>query len=772
MTGDQEKFQNAMNQGHSATWDQMWEQAAEYYRAALEEFTDHPMALNSLGLALMELDQFDEALECYQKTAEITPDDPTPHEKCAHIYRRLGKVDEAIDASMQAAGRYVKNGFGQKAIESLIELLRLKPDHLVARSQLAMVLEQLGRKERSVEEYLVAASIAQRSGDTKKAEEVIDYVLTLLPDHTQAVEAKTMLINGIMLPEPKRPKGGTGTIRMAQVREMDGREEVGEDTNDPVTEARQRALVSLATLLFDQNSKDVGEKKTVAQKLTGSLRGTGRLLMSSSNKDKIMLHVGQAIEAQTHGNEDLAIAELEKAFSSGLDDLAAHFDLGLLYTLNGNRRGVKHLQKALRDDDFAMASHLLLGQVHRRDGIYKQAVPRYLMALRYADIATAPEDHAEELKRRYEPIIEVLGKKSDESELKALCDTLANLMLRPAWRDYLNIAREQLALQKGEGEIIPLAEVLVETGSEEVLQSLADIRQLTEQGHSYSALEEAYNAIQKAPTFLPLHLQVAELLLKMGDTEVAVKKFLHVAELYDLRGESEQAIQVLQRVNETAPMMVSVQDKLIQLMIDKEQYQEAVDLYLKLADDYYQLAQSDNAHKAYQSALQLSQQHKLSRSKNVEILYKMADIDMQTLNIRQAIRYYEQIRTLEPQDMRSRSKLIDLNFRIGQDNKAMLELDNTIDTLESNNERHRAIELVNELITGGKTQAELYKRLAALYSKDGKTDKAVEQLEVLANEMLTNGDERGAASIFKTIISMEPPDVEKYKASLDALENL
>ena len=772
MAGDQEKFQNAMNKGHSATWDQMWEQAADHYREALEEFPEQPMALSSLGLALMEMDLYDDALACYQKASSLAPEDPTPYEKCAYIYQRQGKIEEAVEACFNASERYVASGYAQKAIENLVELLSLKPDHLTARNHLARIYEKIGRLELAANEYLTTASIHQKAGDAIKAENTVDHVLTMIPEYPRAVDAKTMLLNGLMLPDPERPRGGTGTIRMAQVREMDSRVDVGEDTNDPVTEARQRALVSLATLLFEQSNRQKDHEKSVAQKISGSLRGTGRLLISGSNKDKMMLHVSQVIEAQTHGNEDLAISELEKAFSAGLDDAAAHFDMGLLYTLNGNKKAIKHLQKSMREDDYALASHLLLGQIYRKEEDYKQSVSSFLMALRNADISSAPKEHEAELMRRYEPVIDVLGKKTDEEELKNLCQTLANLMLRPAWREYLNIARDQLALQKAENEIVPLAEVLVETGSDEVLQSLTEIRQLIDQGCYYSALEEAYSAIQKAPTFLPLHIQVGELLLGKGDKSGAVRKFLHVADIYDLRGETDQAIQVLQRVNAATPMMVSVQDRLIHLLIEKEQFNDAVDLYTKMAQDYYQLAQSDKAHEAYQEALQLSQQHKLPQSRNVEILYKMADIDMQTLNIRQAIRYYEQIRTLEPQDMRARTHLIDLNFRIGLEAKAMLELDNAIEILESNKERHRAIELIKEMIAEGKTHTGLYQRLATQYKADGRIELAVEQLEIIANEMLTNGDERGAANVFKTIISMDPPDVDKYKASLNSLDHM
>jgi hypothetical protein len=36
MAGRMDVFQQAMNQGHSAAWDQLWDRAAGYYRQALD----------------------------------------------------------------------------------------------------------------------------------------------------------------------------------------------------------------------------------------------------------------------------------------------------------------------------------------------------------------------------------------------------------------------------------------------------------------------------------------------------------------------------------------------------------------------------------------------------------------------------------------------------------------------------------------------------------------------------------------------------------------
>jgi tetratricopeptide (TPR) repeat protein len=48
----------------------------QYYRNALEEFSNHPLALNSLALALYEMKDYQQALVYYQRAAQAAPEDP------------------------------------------------------------------------------------------------------------------------------------------------------------------------------------------------------------------------------------------------------------------------------------------------------------------------------------------------------------------------------------------------------------------------------------------------------------------------------------------------------------------------------------------------------------------------------------------------------------------------------------------------------------------------------------------------------------------------
>ena len=102
MPGREDIFQKAMNDGHSAAWDQEWDKAAAAYRQALQEFPDHPKALNSLGLALYQLGNFEEALQIYMNVAKLSPDDPVPMEKVAQLSERIGDLKTAVDAALRA----------------------------------------------------------------------------------------------------------------------------------------------------------------------------------------------------------------------------------------------------------------------------------------------------------------------------------------------------------------------------------------------------------------------------------------------------------------------------------------------------------------------------------------------------------------------------------------------------------------------------------------------------------------------------------------------
>jgi len=342
--------------------------------------------------------------------------------------------------------------------------------------------------------------------------------------------------------------------------------------------------------------------------------------------------------------------------------------------------------------------------------------------------------------------------------------------MRPDWRDQLHKTREQMPKQDGDIPA-PLADVILQAQSSSVLESMNRINQLARMGSLRSAMDEAYDAVQHAPTYLPLHTLMGDLLVQEGRTNDAIAKFTVVAHSYSVRGEVAQATKLLRRIIHISPMDIGARNRLIDQLTARGQLDDAVHEYLEMAAIYYRLAELDMARKTYTTALRLVQQGNASRDWNSHILQRMADIDMQRLDWKQALRVYEQIRTLSPDDDTARRQLIDLNIRMGQVDKALTELENYITHLEGQNKHELTISFLEGLIHDHEDQPLLKRTLAAQLNRAGRTQDAIAILDVLGETLVEKGDKPGALEVINQIILMNPPNVQDYRTLLQQMQN-
>jgi len=166
--------------------------------------------------------------------------------------------------------------------------------------------------------------------------------------------------------------------------EQDGQEErtnVSRKGPDPVAEARQFALTDLAGLLFEVSIDDFGDPEATQSGLK-SLFGRSR----EDEFEQVSKSLGSSIDLQTRGENEDAAKELKKAIDLGLDMPASNFNIGLLYhTLGSVDKSFRHLQRALGDEKFSLAAHLIIAQQHRASDHMQKAAISYIEALREAD---------------------------------------------------------------------------------------------------------------------------------------------------------------------------------------------------------------------------------------------------------------------------------------------------------------------------------------------------------------------------------------------------
>ena len=771
MSGNNDDFQKAMSEGHSAAWDQQWEKAAAAYQKALDIIPGHPKALTSLGLALFELQRYEESLQAYQKASQAAPNDPVPLEKVAQISERLGMVPEAIQSFMKAGELHIKNQDSEKALENWVCVTQLDADHVTARSYLAMVHERLGHSQQATTEYLAVASLLQRTGNGAKAADMVGRAVHLRPNSPEVRQAEAMLKSGQLLPKPMRSQGGTGALRMAQVKQLGAPKSVNADL-DPIADANKKAIARLAEVLFDMSEEAGGGSMASKLGMQAIVDDSGQMDLKQNERPKIMLHIGQAIDAQIKEHEDQAAEELEKALANGFVDPAIYFNLGYLHSKTDQaENALRHLQIAVKHGDYALGSRLLMAQIQHQLGHLPEAVIEYLEALKIADSAVVPPDQVAEINQLYEPLIEAQEHQTDTGKMEQLCENIKQLLLRPNWRVEVTKAREQLPKSDEGSPSMPLAEIMTQAQSGQVIDAIGKVRQLARAGHLRSAMDEAFESFKFAPTYLPLHTLVGDLLIDEGRTQDAIVKYTVVAQAYSVRGETVQAVKLLRRIVQVSPMDLAARSRLIDSLAAHGQVDEAISEYLDLADIYYRLAELDMARKTYTTALRLAQQGGANRAWSVKLLQRMADIDMQHLDWRQALRVFEQLRTLEPDDISTRKNLIDLNIRLNQVPQASDELENLLAHLESVGRRSEAIPFLEEMINEVPQQTILSHALANEYRRAGRTNDALNQLDTLGEKLLNAGDRDGAIQAIEAIIAMNPPNEASYKILLAKIKS-
>ena len=330
---------------------------------------------------------------------------------------------------------------------------------------------------------------------------------------------------------------------------------------------------------------------------------TGKL-----NKAEADALITKAIDQQTQGNVSGAIDTYRRMVSAGVDMPAVNFNLGLLYQETFRLdEAIEQFQRAVNFTEYRLGSLFALGELYRAKGQVDEALNFFLEALKIIDLQTVNREQADDLIKVYESLAETYATKGEAQQAGGFVNTLVDFLSSKGWADKVAQARRRLDSLTEEGApTISLAEILSLRDAEALLQSLSLMQELAKRGKYYSALEEAYLALQRAPDYLPLHLRMAEMMYKNGQIDTAINKFVTIANTMAARGDNHQSMAIYQRILRLAPLDVSIRTKLIEMLVSYGQIDRALEQYMALADTYYQLASTEKAREKYLQALALA----------------------------------------------------------------------------------------------------------------------------------------------------------------------
>ena len=745
MAENREAYEQAMNTGHNAAWEGNWAQAIAAYGQAIQQFPNDPDSHIHLGLSLLKGGRLDDALKVYTRAHQLDKGDPIPLEKSAEVLETMGRLREAAQQYVNVAEIYLSQKDLDKAVMNWKQATRLSPGFISVHAKLAQAYERMGDKSRAIREYLTLAFNFQRAGESDKGIKAAQRALKLDRKNAAALNALRALETGgeVAAPPPDddvHPQAETN-LSFDFSDEFDDRQHVGEaDPLGPLGEAMNEALGILAGYVME----------------SGDLDASGS-------------HALLAMEMQRQGLNQQAIDAYQGA-EANLRHPALKLSLGALLVLeNQPDEATGHLGEAAMLPELNAGAFHGLGLAYFKQGKQKQAARYLIQSLQAVDTALASHmEEVQELSDVYGQLLATLDGRTDES-LQAINERFTNLLQGKDWKQRISETRRQLQEAMRVGGEQGVVDILVTTHSDQLTQSVSFIDRFLRQGLLTLAMDEAHYAIEYSPNYLPIHVRMAEIMMREGRVRQAINKYNTVAKTYMVRGENDRAASILGEVLEMAPLDISIRTSLIDLLEAEERWDDALEQYVDLADTYHQLGDFDQARDTYSLAERVANRVGAMTEKIVRIKHRIADIDQMRLDVRKAQRTYDEIIELDPLDERARRMLIDLNYRQGNQLEAIKRLDQLLSMYAKKKQINNIVTLLEELVTLYPNDTGLRSRLAAIYRQLGRTKDSVLQLDALGELQLEAGLHEEAASTIRQIIALNPDGVEDYQRLLAQL---
>jgi tetratricopeptide (TPR) repeat protein len=727
MAGNQAVFQEALRKAHNYAWDRKWPQAIAEYRRAVAEVDSDPLLWISLGVALVEAHRLPEAREAYGFASALRPNDLTLQQKLAELYELTGDKENALRMHLNVATALEKAGKLAQALDAWNAILRLQPQHLESRAHVADLLELLERCSDAARENVALALLLSERG---RSEEAAARARRALQLDTHNAEARAFIVS---LEVAAQPGAQQSPARPARV--------VHHESN-PAYDAAQAAMRQIAAGVLERGGGAVTEQDAL---------------------------LSRALENHTRSQVRQAIELYRGALAAGAGLPAVHFNLGMLCleTLQLNE-AIAEFSQSVRSREFATASEFALGCCYaaRQAAV---ALDHLLAAYRGIDISAAKSEQAERLARQYHELAQRCRSFAGDEAVEQV-HSLIEFLSGQEWQTRVGALRGKLDAVATGREVLTLAEAVTARHADEMLDALAASQAHLKRQLPATAAEECYLGIGLAPTYLPLHAQLAEVYIGQGRIEAAVDKFAAIAAVHRVRGEKPRVMEYHQRILKYAPENQVVRAELIGQLMERGDVAGAIDQHIAAAEIFARATMSDRALESCKAAMQLIPDAGADHW-TMSCLHLMGEIYVQRTAWKDALHCYEQIRSAEPDDTKASLRLVDMYFKLGRNPETVQELDHLIALYERTGESEQLVPIVSDMAAMQPQNAVLRSSLIDLLVRVGRRPQAIAELDALGELQLNSGQTREAISTVERIIALEPENREDYSALLAQLQH-
>lgn len=412
MPGNRQAYDQAMNAGHNAAWDQEWSLAIAAYGQAIQEFPEDSTAHIHLGRALLEIGRLEDALKVYTRANQLMPNDPIPLENSADVLERMGRLKEAAQQYINVSELYLGQRDYDKAINNWERATKLTPGLVAIHAKLAQSYERIGNKPHAIFQYLTLAYTFSRMGENEKGAKAIQRALKLDGKYAPALNMLHAIQSGGTVSAPPLPA----------------------DTPEQVT--AKRDLPSLDDLTRDESA--IGEADPLGpmgEAMTDALGLLASYVIEGGQLDAAGGSALQGMEFQRQGLHAEAIKGYQAAVGR-LNHPALKMNLGgLLLLADKPADAVQYLGEATSHPQLAAGAYQALGKAYQALGKQKQALRCFIQSLQTVDTNLAVDSREiAELTSLYERLMTTLEGRTNEA-LTAINNRFVNLLVAKTGND-------------------------------------------------------------------------------------------------------------------------------------------------------------------------------------------------------------------------------------------------------------------------------------------------------------------------------------------------
>lgn len=440
MPGDRHVFSTAMSTADRYRWESQWTQAAQEYQRALAEFPDDATARGGLGFCYMQLKQWREALEEYEQILKHDSSNVIALSKTAELYVILNRREEAYKAYLHLADLYSQAGQGARAEAAWQKTVQLSPGNPEPHERLAAYYFSKKDIALMIQERLAAAQGYLMRNDSQAARAQCEDVLRFDAANGQAqhvlsqIKALAQRASGSL----NREAGGTGGTPAVS----------GSPATDTVM--LNNSSGGNSSIMGNMGSAgNFGGGPGPAMAATSMAGGMAPSPRKRITASQVTGALKQAQTFQTQGRFNDAIDLCEQILESGFDRPDARYFLGWLYQEQRRwDEAIRQFQALLNDPDYALSCYYALGQCYRARGDLRTATMHFDEAVDRVNLDALTLEESDQLVQLCQEAADAHRQLGEQEQALTVYNALLGFLRSRGWND--KVAQVEFMLKQAQ----------------------------------------------------------------------------------------------------------------------------------------------------------------------------------------------------------------------------------------------------------------------------------------------------------------------------------